>query len=170
MSEEPEAVQLPAIVVTAGGALAEVLAWQQYRGLPAGTMYGIIAVVETYPELNTQSAIDLLADAVSHYGVELSVWFEELLRLHGIDRVHLAIESLTELGIRPRRDPNNRDVPEIGTLRDMLELLEKLADAGLAAATTEGVADRILLLGGWIAATRLSVEEIQDIREEGTRC
>ena len=149
---------LPAIVRQAGGTLAEVLAWPQHKDLGTGTMYDIIAITETYPDLDNEHAIDLLADMAGHHGVELSVWFEEQLETYGIDRVYLAVDAMEEMGIRPQEASG---ATFVGTLADMLSLLEKFDDAEVSAVTVEGIDDRIRALGGWGEVRHLSVEEIR---------
>lgn len=152
---------LPAIIQNVGGPLVEVLLYPQHRDLPGGTMFLLATIVGVYKEqFGDEYAIDLIAEIAGRHGIELDAWFEEQLENFGIERLHLAIEAMRELGIRPRPDGIDFSVSDTGTLTDMLELLEKFDQSGGYPEDVEGLAERIAGLGGWRVVTKMSIEEI----------
>ena len=99
-AQEPDP-RLPARVHRAGGALASVLAWDQHLvTLDKAQMFVIADIVGKFPELNTEFAVDLLADAAGYHKQQMGDWFDRLIDDYGIDAVYLAIECLEATGLR----------------------------------------------------------------------
>lgn len=95
MAESEEPANLPALVTNQGGALVAVLSWKQYLVALNRTQQTQVAImVRSFPELNTEAGVDMLADAMLFYGVRFDGWFAGLLEQHGIDTITIVLEIL----------------------------------------------------------------------------
>jgi hypothetical protein len=108
---------LPLAVIEQGGAVVEVLSWNQHADLSTETQYEIGHAVGRYDWLNTVERVDMLADIASFFGEPLDRLFIELVALYGaVERVYFALEALYELGERSRK----------GSRRNLVWLLDFL--------------------------------------------
>lgn len=181
MSNETPSRNLPALARQTGGALVEVLGWPQYQGLPTNLQTAIaMTVAQDVQKLNTEHAVDLLADAASFHGEALNRWFSDLIAEHGVDRVHLSIEYLWDLGLRgghvvtlPARETFEDKLyatPRLNAaeqIEESIALLATMEEAGIDVEDRTPGCEAIITVGGWRQACRLSAAEFSDaIRDE----
>jgi hypothetical protein len=146
---------LPAAAKELGGAIVRVLEWEQYRNLPAITTRVLGQLVAEYPELNTDSRIDLMADAAAFYGERFDSVFVEMIESYGVEKIYLAIDTLHEEGLRDRR---GGDRLQLECLVSFLAVLEQY---GAEAYAVPEVIRRVEQFGGFEELMELSVEDIE---------
>jgi hypothetical protein len=164
VTQEPD-TRLPVRVGRVGGALASVLAWEQHIAvLTRSQMFVIADIVQKFPDLNTEFAVDLLADLAGYHGQQMNSWFDALIDEYGIERIHLAVQCMEEFGIRTAAENAAAEGDEEdGTLADMLAWFQRLAELEYDVHSVEGLSNYILILGGWSNAKRFTTDELRKV-------
>lgn len=186
MTEPDEPANLPALATHQGGALVSVLQWPQYLEVLNRTQQTQIAIlVRSFPDLNTETGVDMLADAMTFYGVRFDSWFAELLDTHGIENITMMLEILREYSVvggvddivdpenyRRKGAPTGQDDRERLELERGLELLAWLRNLDQTVETFEQCERLLERLGGWEVARLLDFDHLEaffggqmDIRE-----
>lgn len=142
------------LVLRAGGEVAEVLSWDQHSGLSAVVKNAIARFVINNPEF--KSDVDLLADLVSFHGIDFDVDIRQFTRDYGADIVHLANQYLYDTARQSRREHTFQYI------EDAVRALANLRDAGLALDSIEQIDRYIERLGGFEAASLMTIQEIRD--------
>jgi hypothetical protein len=163
-AQEPDP-RLPARVNRTGGALASVLAWDQHLvTLDRAQMFVIADIVSKFPELNTEAAVDLLADAAGYHKQQMGDWFDRLIDDYGIDAVYMAIECLETTGLRTAEESAaNNSLEEDSILVRMLAWFDKLKEAGFPAASADQAAQYMTRLGGWANAQAFTIDQTDSV-------
>lgn len=163
-TQEPDP-RLPARINRVGGALSAVLAWDHHLvALDKSQMFVIADIVGRFPELNTEFAVDLLADAAGYHRQQMGEWFDRLISDYTIEAVYLAIQCLQELGIRTTDDTASRNALEEDVdLVTMLDWFDKLKEAGHVVSTVESAGRHLGKLGGWSNAVAFSIEQTEAV-------
>lgn len=158
---DSQSSNLPVRVARMGGAVATVLSWPQHvELLTRPQMFVIGDIIKRFPELNTEEAVDALAELAGNYKISLGRWFDELVILHNFETVNCAVICLHELALR---SPDDTDDITQTLLRDMLAFFDDLSSAGYATTEATKVIGLIEKLGGWDAAIELTVGRIKVI-------
>jgi hypothetical protein len=174
MGEEP--ANLPALVTHQGGALVEVLRWPQYLEQLDQTQQTKIAIlVRSFPGLNTETGVDLLADAMVFYRMDFDAWFAGLLEENSIETITIALEVLHHYSIvggaeellaasdRPghrKQDDRKRERLELDRLLELIVWLRELGQELDSFTQCDNLLDR---LGGWEVARLLDYSTIKEL-------
>lgn len=174
MSETP-AANLPVLIQMQGGEVARVLGWQQHlEVLTEQQQLQVGMMVQMYPGLDSEVAVDLLAEAAGHYGEELDRWFGEMIDQYTIETVYLAIDMMDHLGLRGRSEQGrsvnsatSRDAVQIESEKErfdldlMLGIIEALKMCGHEPDGVVALGQCIDKLGNWEMAILLDPDHIE---------
>lgn len=162
--------KLPAVIASRGGVLTQVLSWEQHLSLSPKVMMGILLIVDQYPDLNTESSIDMLAEAAGRHGEKLDKWFANLVHENGIDTIYMAIEAMEHLGLRSPTTSSVLDLTHDEFLEQryqldaVIEVLVRIQEArsilGVETDTTEGICILIEHMGGWHVVVQMEADEM----------
>jgi len=168
------AANLPALATSQGGALVAVLQWPQYLKLLDQVQQTRIAIlVRSFPDLNTETGVDMLADAMLFYKVRFDAWFAELLEAHGIETITMVLELLREYsvvgGIDDVEEADAAEQPKPAVQDDRerlelecgLELVSRLRQLGKTVDTFEQCESLLNWLGGWEVARLVTYELLE---------
>lgn len=162
---------LPAIVTRVGGALekvvSEIEAYTDERyPLTRNGQMALARMIEDRPELNSESRVSLLVDALSYHGVNQRTEFTALVDRYDIEVVYLALDYLYEVGQRDRGTTtpvSNDKYNSMKYVREVVELIIKLRALGVHVSGVESLSDVVYHLGGLDLAIDASDEDIQSI-------
>lgn len=140
------------LVKKAGGEVAEVLGWEQHAGLSPVVKNAIARFILSNPEF--RSDVDLIADLVSFHGVSFDVDIRQFTKEYGAEIVHLANQYLYDTARQSRREHT------FEFIEDAVHALANLRDAGLELSSVEQIDRYIERLGGFEAASLMTVQEI----------
>lgn len=156
-------VNLPVRVAREGGAIVEVLGWEQHLVLSPQQQYAIGVLVALNPLLNTEARIDMLADMAGFHGEQLDREVIDLIAEYGAETVYIAIDYLYEVARRDRRgDARERNEvkcerSELAKTAELIGVLERLGYE-----TTPAVIEHLVRrLGGLNDAWEMSEQDIE---------
>lgn len=161
---------LPVAVERVGGALEHVVrdiesyTHSQYPLVRRGQI-ALARLVEKHPSFNTEQRISLLVDAFAYHGVANGGMLDQLLQEYGVEKVHLAVDYLYEVGQRDRGNESRDSLSDMKKIRRVLELRDKLEALHYEVSTTEQLDMLIHELRGLNVAVNLDDEQILDALE-----
>lgn len=167
---------LPALVQKIGGAAVDVLKWDQHSELSPEQRTDIGQILMQFPQLNTESSVDLLADAMSFHGLEeLDKHFGKYVSEYGLDHVHSALEYLREIGFTGGQksgesalepNPDLMLMAEEYNLFDaMINVLAVFSDAGCDITDREEITDLMQRAGNWQDVLKLDISAVRKLVE-----
>lgn len=145
---------LPVPAQKMGGAIVQVLGWEQHLVLPASVQYAIGRAIVDNPRLNTEPRVDMIADMASHHGENVDRQLAELFGEYPVETVYAAIDFLYEVARRDRKG-GERD-----ELQKTVELMDKLQKLGFDCTDLIVTSSLVDQLGGLVSAWEMSEEDI----------
>lgn len=152
---------LPAIVTRVGGELEKVVSdIENYTSgqhpLDRKGQMALARMVEDRPELNTESRIALLVDALTWHGLEQKNAFMALVDDNDVETVYLALDYLFEEGEREhdtdRKARESEDKSKLySSMRHVsrvVDVIVKLRESGVEISNVERLSDCIYQRGG----------------------
>jgi hypothetical protein len=119
---------LPVQVTAIGGALVEVLRWDQYQKLGVESQAALVELVKRYPDLNTENRVDLVVDLMVFHGETLNQTLREFVGTYSAELVYLAIDTLYEAGVRGCAPQGTAQlVDSLEQLEEVLEILDEMS-------------------------------------------